>query len=125
MTDLLLAILHHLLVFGLVAMMAVQLALVRRGIAGTTPGRVSRIDSGYGIAAGLIVVAGVLRGIFGAKSADDHIADQWFWAKMAAFVVVGLISIGPTMAFIKWRRALKADPAFAAEAAAVARIRRP
>ena len=34
-----------------------------------------------------------------------------FWAKMVAFLAVGLISIGPTRAFIKWVKVLPDEAA--------------
>jgi putative membrane protein len=35
-----------------------------------------------------------------------------FWAKIGVFVIVGLLSIPPTMQIIRWRRAASADAAF-------------
>ena len=123
MDDGLLAIVHHLLVFGLTIMLATQLALVRDGITGPELNRVGRMDAGYGATAGLIVVVGLLRVWFGAKGPDYYADNMWFWAKMAAFAGVGLLSIPPTIAFIRWRRALKTDPAALPSAEAVGRIR--
>ena len=43
-TDLILAILHHILILGIAAIIAVELALVRPGLDGATVGRLARID---------------------------------------------------------------------------------
>ena len=61
MTDLILAILHHLLVFGLVAMLVAESMLVRPGMRAMDVDRVVRIDVGYGATAILIIVVGLLR----------------------------------------------------------------
>jgi putative membrane protein len=48
----------------------------------------------------------------------------FFWAKIAAFVAVALLSIIPTIQIIRWRRALKADAAFLPAAPDIAGVRR-
>lgn len=122
--DLALAIVHHLLIFGIVVMLATELALVRPGMTGEQAVRVAKLDAGYGVSAVLILIVGVLRLNFGAKGSDWYGDNVWFWAKMAAFALVGLLSIPPTLAFLRWRKAATADPAFAPPAAQVAGVRR-
>lgn len=124
MDDGLLAVAHHVLVFGLTIMLAMQLALVRNGIGEAELTRVGRIDAGYGLTAGLILVVGLLRVWYGAKGVDYYTGNHWFWAKMGAFAAVGLLSIPPTLAFIRWRRALKADASALPAPASVAGVRR-
>jgi putative membrane protein len=43
---------------------------------------------------------------------------------MSAFVLLGLLSIPPTLAIIGWRRRVAADPKFSPDAATVAGLRR-
>ena len=124
MIDLLLAILHHLFVFGLVAIVASELVLVRPGIGAGQIRRITTIDSLYGVFAGLIVAVGFARVFYGAKGADFFLGNPWFRAKMAAFVVVGVLSVLPTVRFIGWRRQLRQDPAFTPADAEVKTIRR-
>jgi putative membrane protein len=123
MDDILLAIAHHVLVFGLALILATQLALVRPGWSAADLRRVGAVDLGYGVTAGLIVLVGVLRVRYGAKGVDWYHENLWFWAKMGTFAAVGLLSIPPTIAFIRWRRALRKDPAAMPSARAIARIR--
>jgi putative membrane protein len=42
---------------------------------------------------------------------------------MVTFVVVGMLSIVPTVAIIRWRKALKSDASFAPPADGVRRVR--
>lgn len=123
MTDLVLAIFHHILVFGLVAMLATEAALVRPAMSPAEARRVANVDAGYGAAAALIIVVGLLRVIYGAKGADYYVHNPWFWAKIASFAAVGVLSLPPTVRFLAWRRALKADPDFVPGDWEVARIR--
>jgi putative membrane protein len=124
MLEITLAIAHHLLVFGLFAMVVAELVLVKPGLGAPELKRLGGIDAGYGLTALLVLIVGVLRVIYGAKGADYYLGNHWFWAKMAAFAIAGLLSVPPTMAFLRWRRALKGDAAALPSAAQVSGVRR-
>ncbi len=119
MLDLTLAITHHVLVFGLAVMLAMELAYLRADPVPVT--RLARLDAGYGGVATLVLIVGVARVIWGAKGWIAYQDNPWFWAKVATFLAIGLISILPTVGFIRWSQALKADPGFRPPAAEVAR----
>ena len=102
--DLLLAILHHFLVFTLAGLIAAELALVRPGLSGPSLNLLGRIDGAYGGVAMAIIIIGVCRVIFGLKGWEYYVGNHAFWGKMAAFVIVGLLSIRPTRRIITWRR---------------------
>lgn len=122
MLDLLLAIAHHLLVFALVGLMVAERALLRS--ARIDPAIVARVDAGFGGVAGLVLLVGVIRAVWGARGFAFYEANPFFWGKIAAFVAIGLLSIGPTLRFLSWRRAARADAAFNPPAAEVAKARR-
>ncbi len=105
MLDLVLAIAHHLLIFTLFGVLVAELVLVRRGMGVDIVGRVAGIDLSYGVLAGLIVVVGFSRAIFAAKGWSYYAHNSFFWAKIATFVIVGLLSVPPTISFIRWRGA--------------------
>lgn len=112
MTDLLLAVAHHLLVFALVAILASESVLLRPGMTRSQLERLGRVDAGYGIAAGMLVAVGFARVFFGAKPEGYYLSNHVFWAKIGAFVVVALLSINPTVRIVGWRRRASRDPAF-------------
>ncbi|HVW73133.1 MAG TPA: DUF2214 family protein [Rhizomicrobium sp.] len=124
LTDLILAILHHLAIVTLIVLLAFEFALLRPGITPDNLRRITNADAGYGAAAGLVVVIGVSRVIWGAKGADFYLSNPWFWAKMASFVCIGLLSVPPTLALLKWRRAARLDASFQPADGEVARLRR-
>lgn len=121
MTDLLLAIAHHILVFGLVAMLMAERVLLRGPRVDIT--RLASVDAGYGATAGLVLVVGVCRVIFGGKGWAFYEGNPYFWAKVATFLLIGVISILPTVRYQAWARARKRDPGFEPPAAEVARVR--
>ena len=49
--------------------------------------------------------------VFGRQGLSSIIVvNVFFWAKMALFVGVGLVSVAPTLLYIGWRRRVRADP---------------
>jgi putative membrane protein len=123
LTDLILAILHHLAIVSLIALLAFESALLRPGITADNLSRVTRIDAAYGATAALVIVVGVCRVIWGIKGAEFYLSNPWFWAKMASFALIGLLSVPPTLALLKWRKASKQDAAFLPSPNDVARLR--
>ncbi|TIW05750.1 MAG: DUF2214 family protein, partial [Mesorhizobium sp.] len=103
-TDLLLAIFHHLLVFSLAGIIGAEFVLIRGDLPAATLRRLVGIDRHYGIIAMLIIVVGIGRVIYGLKGWEFYVYNWVFWAKMAAFVTVGLLSIIPTVRFVSWNR---------------------
>jgi putative membrane protein len=124
MTDLILAIAHHLCVFTLAGLLIAEVALLRPNLSPERIRQLGAIDMAYGVVAVLIIVVGVLRVNFGDKGADYYIHNWAFWLKMGAFVLVGLLSAPPTIAIIGWRRKLAADPKFSPDAATIGGLRR-
>src|SRR3546814_12569630 len=66
----------------------------------------------------------ILRVFHGVMGEDFYLHNPWFHAKVGAFVLVGLVSIWPTVRFLRWRKALKADPAFLPAPAEVGSLQR-
>lgn len=121
-TDLLLAIVHHLLAFGLLGLLFAQYAVVRPGLSGAALRRVAMFDRFYGAFAGLLVIVGVLRVMYGLKGPDYYLSLWTFWAKLAVFLVIALLSIPPTLRILAWRKAAGADPAFIVPEAEIWRV---
>jgi putative membrane protein len=102
--DLMLAILHHFFVFALFAILVAEFVSVRAGMSAGAVARVTSIDAWYGVLAGLVILIGFARAIFAAKGWDYYSHNMFFWAKIGTSVGIGLLSVPPTLAFLKWRR---------------------
>jgi putative membrane protein len=105
MLDLAFAIGHHLLVFALFGVLFAELIAVRKGMDSAVVARIASVDLWYGVLAGLILIVGFSRAVFAAKGWTYYQHNGFFWAKIATFAVIGLLSIAPTVRFIQWRRA--------------------
>jgi putative membrane protein len=104
MLDLVLAIAHHLLIFGIFGIVFAEFMVVRPGMSAATVARIGSIDLWYGVFAGAVVIIGFCRAIFAAKGWAYYSHNFFFWAKIATFAAIGLLSVPPTVAFIRWRK---------------------
>ena len=105
MLDLLLAIGHHLLIFAIFGIICAEFWAVRPGMSSATVARITSLDLWYGILAAAILVVGFCRAIFAAKGWGYYSHNAFFWAKLATFAAIGLLSVPPTLTFMRWRRA--------------------
>lgn len=109
--DLFLAVLHHLLVFALFAVLTGELLLARAPMSADDVRRLAALDSAYGALAVGILVVGFVRAIYAAKGWEYYSANPFFHAKLTTFILIGLLSIWPTVQIIRWRRRLQSDSA--------------
>ncbi len=117
------AFLHFLAAFVMFATLALEISLTRRPDEAAMR-RVAVIDAVYGIAALLVLVAGLLRVFHFEKGAAYYGHSLPFMIKMALFAAIGILSIYPTTVFVGWRRALARGSAPVVDAARLARLRR-
>lgn len=101
-----LAFLHHAAAFLLVAVVTVELVLMRE-LTLTTARSLVRMDAVYGVAALVILTVGFLRVFYTEKGSAYYFHSAPFIAKITLFAAVGLLSIYPTRQFLSWRKSLK------------------
>jgi putative membrane protein len=100
------ATLHHLCAFVLTACLIFEFFAYRKGLGVEEARRIQRVDLVYGISAGLLIAVGLLRVFFFEKGSNFYFNNSIFWTKIALFTIVGLLSIYPTVRFIKWNSVL-------------------
>lgn len=105
------ASLHHILAFMLTAALVYEFVAYRKGLTAAEARRIQRVDLVYGISAGLLIVVGLLRVYFFEKGPNFYFNNHVFWTKMALFVIIGLLSIYPTIRYIKWNPTLAENKA--------------
>jgi putative membrane protein len=116
------AFLHHLCAFTLVAAIAIEFTLIRGELTLASARRLLVTDLVLGIAAGALLVIGLLRVFFFEKGAHYYFHSHAFLGKLSLFVVLGLLSIIPTMEFLSWRGAVNAGQAPAIDAKKMRRV---
>src|SRR6187397_3000139 len=103
----LMAFLHHLFAFTLVACVVYEFIAYRQGLTVEEARRIQRADLMYGISAGLLLIVGLLRVFFFEKGPAYYSHNPFFWLKMDAFLIVCLLSIDPTIRYLRWNKVLK------------------
>src|ERR1700722_10531236 len=104
MLDLVLAVGHHLLIFAIFGVLIGEFLVVRPGLSVSAAGRIAQLDLWYGILAAAIVILGFCRAIFAAKGWAYYSHNVFFWAKIASFAAIGLLSVPPTLEFSRWKK---------------------
>jgi len=107
----LMATLHHLAAFTLVATLAVEVAMFKPPLSVEQARRLQRTDLIFGVAAAVLLVVGLMRVFWFEKGPRYYWHDLYFLIKFMAFVIAALISIYPTVTFLAWIPAVKAGNA--------------
>ncbi|MEX3932876.1 DUF2214 family protein [Paraburkholderia phymatum] len=99
----------HLLGYGFALASIIGRTRALRRLSGPTDlPRVFLADTGWGIAAIVLIVTGLMR-VFGdfEKGVDYYLHEPLFHIKMAALVLILVLEVMPMMTLIRWRIAVK------------------
>ncbi len=108
----LLAYVHHIAAFALVAILFVEMALCKPGMTPQQVRTLTRYDAMYGFFAAVLLVVGTMRVFWGVKGAQFYTHNPAFHAKVGLFILIGLLSVAPTLTYFRWRKSLKANALF-------------
>ena len=122
-TPAIMAFLHHLSAFTVVGALVAEVVLFKPPLSVAQARQLQRVDSVFGLSAGVLLVVGLLRVVYFEKGAGYYFSDAFFLTKFVAFVLAGVISIYPTVLFLSWSKALKQGVAPEMSAAQVRRAR--
>ncbi|HEY6325737.1 MAG TPA: DUF2214 family protein [Candidatus Cybelea sp.] len=107
--DALLHFAHFVCIFVLASLLAGEAFLLKQSFSREGMAQLRGVDRYYGMVAGLVILTGLLLVFFGEKGAAYYAHNAIFWMKMVIFVSIALISIAPTMAYLRWDQRLGAD----------------
>ncbi len=122
--DALLAYLHYISIFTLIVFLTAEAVVLRPDMTPEIRKRLGRSDAVYGVAAVAVVVTGVLRVIYGAKGYAFYVHNPVFHIKIGLFILVGLLSIVPTINILRWNKQGKTLPEFVPTPSEIAKTRR-
>ena len=115
--EAILAYVHFLAILTMVVFISSEAALCRvEWINKAVIERLARVDMIYGMAAILVLATGIARTVWGVKGSAWYWTNPLLHTKLTLFIIVGLISIFPTMTYLRWRKQLRADGSLPAEA---------
>jgi putative membrane protein len=97
--------LHFISIFAIVSTLVVEHLLLKNKMTRSELSRLARIDAVYGIAALVLLGAGLYLWLGSIGKPAVFYTNNWiFISKISLFTVVGLLSIYPTVFFIKNRK---------------------
>lgn len=102
-----LAFLHHLAAFTLVGALVAELVLIRDELTLKNVRMIQLADMTFGVSAGVVLIIGLLRVFYYEKGVSYYFHSVPFVVKLSFFVLVGLLSILPTIEFLSWRKPVK------------------
>jgi putative membrane protein len=108
MADALVAYFHYAAMVLIAVVLVAEHRLCRPGLAAEHVRQLARVDRLYLFAALLAIATGVARLVWLGKGPAFYLYNPVFYIKLALFAAVGLLSIPPTLQFLRWVRALRA-----------------
>ena len=96
---------HFISIFAIVSTIVSEHLLLKKSMTRMELGRMARVDAVYGIAALTLLAAGFTLWFGGVGKPTAFYSGNWiFHTKITLFLVVGLLSIYPTVFFLKNRK---------------------
>jgi putative membrane protein len=102
--DLLIRYLHLTAVLVLAGTLIIENMAMARQISQEDLRNLLKLDAAYGISAGVVLACGLGLWLWGGKPADFYSGNPVFHAKLGLFVLVGLLSIHPTVFLLRHRK---------------------
>lgn len=104
-TEILLRYVHFVCIFTIASVLVAEHLLLKKELTRQEIGRLARIDAVYGLAALLLVSAGLTLWLGSVGKPAIYYSKNWiFHLKLTLFTTIGLLSIYPTVFFIKNRK---------------------
>ena len=115
--EAILAYLHILAILTMVVFISSEAALCRvQWLNAAVVERLAKVDMVYGIAAIAVLATGFARTWWGIKGTVWYWTNPLLHVKLALFIIIGVISIFPTLTYVRWRKTLRESGALPAEA---------
>ncbi|MEY4930125.1 MAG: hypothetical protein RI909_849 [Bacteroidota bacterium] len=103
--EILLRYVHFISIFAIVGALVSEHLLLKNEMTRSELSRLARIDAVYGLAAVALLAAGLTLWLGSIGKPAEFYSKNWiFHTKITLYVVVGLLSIYPTVFFIKNRK---------------------
>jgi len=123
-SDALLAYLHYISIFTMIVFLTAEAVVLRPDMTPEIRKRLARYDAVFGFAALAVLVTGLLRVLYGAKGYAFYVHNPVFHLKVGLFILVGLLSIPPTLTILRWKKQGKTLPDFVPTPSEIAKTRR-
>ncbi len=108
--EAILSYLHLLAILTMVVFISSEAALCRvQWLNAAVVERLAKVDLVYGVAAVAVLASGIARTWWGVKGTGWYWTNPLLHIKLTLFVAIGVISIFPTLTYLRWRKTLRAS----------------
>lgn len=108
--EIILRYLHFISIFAIASVLVSEHLLLKKTLTRSEIARLSRIDAVYGIAAVVLLAAGLTLWLGSVGKPAVYYSKNWiFHTKLTLFALIGILSIRPTIFFIKNRKGNPAE----------------
>jgi putative membrane protein len=115
--EAILAYLHLLAILTMVVFISSEAALCRvQWLNAAVVERLAKVDMVYGFSAIAVLATGVARTWWGMKGTAWYWTNPLLHVKLTLFIVIGLISVFPTLTYFRWRKAVRSTGTLPGEA---------
>ena len=98
------AYLHYISFITMICTVVIENVLFRQTMSSKNASIIQKTDSVYGLSAILVIATGTVRFFYLEKGYEYYLSNYLFITKLILVLIVGLLSIYPTIVFIKWRK---------------------
>ncbi len=105
--EIIVTYLHFLGFISIFVAIVVEKVLLKKELTSTNANTIRKFDALYGVAAIIMLATGFSKMYWFGKGMDYYMHNHIFWTKILIFTIVGLLSIYPTITFMKWKKVLK------------------
>jgi putative membrane protein len=103
--NILIPYLHYIGIMALMGSLITEHVMLKPGISKKQLKSLATVDLLYGISLVVVLVTGLLRWfVIDVKGVDFFSKNPLFHIKLTLFVIVVILSVFPTMKFLKWRK---------------------
>ncbi|WP_223668856.1 DUF2214 family protein [Kangiella shandongensis] len=104
MEEIIIRYLHFLGIIGLSAALIAEHLLIAPSVTQKQMNKLALVDAIYGMSAVLVLATGLIMWFMIGKSTEVYTSNGLFHVKLTLFVVIALLSIYPTVFFLKSRK---------------------
>ena len=106
--DILIPYLHYIGIMTLMGALITEHIMLKPGIGKSQVRSLAMVDLIYGISAAVVLITGLLRWfLVDIKGAEFFNKNHLFHIQVTLFLVIAILSIFPTIKFLKWNKLMK------------------
>lgn len=102
-----LAYAHYLSFILLIGCLIFEWVIYEKSLSARRALQLMKADGLYGFSATSVVATGLIKAFYFGKGSAYYFSNHIFNTKLSLLIIIGLLSIYPTIKFLKWRKPLK------------------